>query len=233
MPDFGFDIELLYFLNQYARTSIDGDYLTGFVSGNHLIKGGLPVALIWYAWFGKGEEHLARARLIATFAACLIGIAVARLLALKLPFRSRPIHNEELDFVFPYGVSPKVLDGWSSFPSDHAVLFFTLATGLFCVSRKLGAFALLYVSLIVALPRVYLGLHYPTDILAGAALGAFIALALQHKTLLGVVWQPVERWSERNPGIFYALLFLLSYQIADIFNSSRSILELLNYLVTR
>jgi hypothetical protein len=61
-----------------------------------------------------------------------------------------------------------LLSGWSSFPSDHACLFFALATGLCLISPVIGGLALLHASLIVSLPRIYLGLHYPTDVLAGA-----------------------------------------------------------------
>ncbi len=63
-----------------------------------------------------------------------------------------------------------------SFPSGHtlhAVSFGIVATGWFPVlALPLALFAVL-----VAMSRVVLGLHYPSDVLAGAALGALLGLA--------------------------------------------------------
>jgi len=232
MPDTAFDLEILLFLNQYARSSESMDALIGFISGNHLIKGGVPMALFWWAWFREEEHSIVRARLLSTLVACLMAIIVARLLAHALPFRLRPIQNEDLPLVLPFGVfRGRILDGWSSFPSDHAVLFYALATGLFCASRKPGLILLVYTTLLIALPRIYLGLHYPSDILAGAVLGMALTLSLQQSLTLRMVGLPLQKWSNRRPALFYALFFLLSYQIADMFNSARSMLKLAAYLV--
>jgi hypothetical protein len=51
------------------------------------------------------------------------------------------------------------------------VLFFAMAAGIFIASRRAGWFALVYVSAFICLPRMYLGEHYATDILTGAAIG--------------------------------------------------------------
>ena len=229
-PESSFDLAILHALNAFARDSALLDTLIGFLSGNHLVKGGLMMALFWWAWFREPEDSPVRSRLISTLIACLVAIVTARILALNLPFRLRPIHNDSLAFLPPYGIDATVLDGWSSFPSDHAALFYALATGIMCASRKLGVFCLVYTTVIIALPRIYLGLHYPTDILAGALLGITLTLALQHSIALRRVAQPLQDWSTRSPGLFYALMFLLSYQIADIFNSARSFIKLAEVL---
>ena len=58
----------------------------------------------------------------------------------------------------------------SSFPSDHATAAFTMAsTALLRGSR--GRWALTVGALLVAIARVYVGAHYPADVIAGAALG--------------------------------------------------------------
>ncbi|MFB6294715.1 MAG: phosphatase PAP2 family protein [Candidatus Nanohaloarchaea archaeon] len=62
----------------------------------------------------------------------------------------------------------------ASFPSGHTALAFMLATVL---SRRYGRTAPLYVlAAFVGVSRVYLGLHYPSDVAAGAVLGTAAGL---------------------------------------------------------
>ena len=43
-----------------------------------------------------------------------------------MPFRTRPMYAAGLDFVVQFGMTTSMLADCSSFPSDHAVLFFPL-----------------------------------------------------------------------------------------------------------
>jgi undecaprenyl-diphosphatase len=63
-----------------------------------------------------------------------------------------------------------------SFPSDHAVMAGSVTAGLFLVSRRLGAGSAL-AAVLMAVARVYVGAHFPQDVLAGLLLGAVVALA--------------------------------------------------------
>jgi undecaprenyl-diphosphatase len=112
---------------------------------------------------------------------------------------------------------------WSSFPSDHAALFFALATCILFVSRGAGILAFCHAFFVVSLPRVYVGLHYPTDILAGAAIGIVVASPAAIVTVRTSVTRPAMRWLERFPGTFYASLFLLTFLIAVVFDPVRKI----------
>ena len=65
-----------------------------------------------------------------------------------------------------------------SFPSGHATVSFACATMLaFYAPRAAPAFFLLAVA--IAWSRVYVGVHYPLDVLGGAVLGVGIAIALR------------------------------------------------------
>ena len=58
-----------------------------------------------------------------------------------------------------------------SFPSGHATASFAAAWALFRLApKKVGVPALL-LAILIALSRLYEGVHYPTDVLAGAAIG--------------------------------------------------------------
>jgi undecaprenyl-diphosphatase len=63
-----------------------------------------------------------------------------------------------------------------SFPSDHATLAGAAIAGLFLVDRRLGWSAAV-AGLLLCVDRVYIGAHYPADVLAGLTLGAAVAIA--------------------------------------------------------
>ena len=62
-----------------------------------------------------------------------------------------------------------------SFPSDHAIIAGALAMGLMFVSRRLGAVAVV-LAVFLAFARVYAGVHYPFDVVAGLLAGALVAV---------------------------------------------------------
>ena len=218
-----FDSTIINGINQFSQISWTFDFIMKSISTNNLIKGGLLIILFWWGWFTAGEQqkhvHL---HLIATLFSCFAAIIAARTLALSLPLRLRPLHNASVDFILPYGMKITALEGWSSFPSDHAVLFYALATGMFYISWKTGVFAFIYTTLFISFPRIYLGLHYPTDIIAGASLGIFIALACNKTAWIKNVSRRAGSWAETRPEFFYPVFFLITYQIVDMFKNSRN-----------
>ena len=65
----------------------------------------------------------------------------------------------------------------ASFPSDHATMAGAVAAGLLLVSLRLGVVAVI-AGLLMAFTRVYVGAHYPVDVLAGLAVGAIAGSAV-------------------------------------------------------
>lgn len=103
-------------------------------------------------------------------AAGMIGFAVYKLLKSGT---SRPRPYRVLAGIRA-GIAPPDAFSFPSGHTLHAVAFTLVAVSYFPAL----AWVLVPFTLLVALSRVVLGLHYPSDVLAGAALGALVALAV-------------------------------------------------------
>jgi membrane-associated phospholipid phosphatase len=218
-----FDSFGLLFFNQFAFKSAHFNTLLLTLSNSPLFKGVVLVALLWSVWFlPEKEGKNPREIVVTTVASGFIAMFLGRLLAFALPFRLRPIFNPEVHLNFPLAEPPRHLALWSSMPSDHAMLWFAIATGIFLVSRRLGIFALVYTTLLICLPRIYFGLHFPTDVLAGAVLGVGVTLVVNSSAKRRIA-APAVRWSHSHPAAFYLCGFLFSYTMATQFDEIRAI----------
>ena len=215
-----FDFSIISILNQYAHRSWTFDTFVYLLAFNPLLKAAPIVTIFWWAWF-KEDEGTIRNReiLLCGIMGSFLAVGVARILSAVLPFRQRPLHNLALHFQVPYNMKAEHLLGWSSFPSDTAALFFTVATIVLLVSWRAGVFLFFYAGLTAGLARIYLGIHYPTDILAGALIGIGVAWLSKVPRIRTTMTGPAKRWQSKAPGAFYACFFLISFLITDTFNS--------------
>jgi undecaprenyl-diphosphatase len=76
--------------------------------------------------------------------------------------------------VFPHALLLAHRSADPSFTSDHATMAGAVAVGLLLVSRRLGTVAAA-AAVLMAFARVYVGAHYPVDVLAGLVLGGAVA----------------------------------------------------------
>jgi undecaprenyl-diphosphatase len=218
-------------LNRFANRWPMFDSLMLQFAERNLLKGAPIVFLCWAAFFKKADAGESpdnnRAKLVSVVPLAIASVVSARILAKILPFRERPFRAEALHFQLPHGMSTLRLYSWSSFPSDHAVLFTALAVGVFYVSRRMGLLAFMYVALFIMGPRMYLGIHWPIDLLAGAAMGIVFAAAANIRPYREFVWRWAQKAWQFSPGIVAASIFLLSYEITVLFDGPISLLTLL------
>jgi undecaprenyl-diphosphatase len=109
--------------------------------------------------------------------------AVAAVLSAGAGLLAAKLISELVDRARPFVAEPHQVHLFTAhaadpgFPSDHATAAFAIAVAILLRKRAWGWVALGFAA-VLAVGRVGLGVHYPSDVLAGAALGASAALLL-------------------------------------------------------
>jgi undecaprenyl-diphosphatase len=137
------------------------------------------------------QAHQQRGAFLAGLAT-LLALAIAILISSLFP-RPRPYMTQAAHLLIPRSNDP-------SFPSDHATLSFAIASMVWWYNRKLGM-VFIVLALLVGFSRVYVGTHYPLDVIGGAALGTAVSWFVQRlanrgriKTLLDGVFETLSDW---------------------------------------
>ncbi|MGO0122138.1 phosphatase PAP2 family protein [Desulfothermobacter acidiphilus] len=155
------DAQAFTFINGLAGKNLVADQVFRVLALFGPLFFGVYLLLLWV----KGQEADRYQVMKAVLAAALgllfnqcIGWAFYR----PRPFTALPTHL----------LVPPTSD--ASFPSDHATGSFALALSFCGLARWLG----LALAVLVAFARVYVGAHYPLDVLGGAVIGSLAAWAV-------------------------------------------------------
>ena len=124
----------------------------------------LALVALWLSWRPRNQ----RGALLAGVSA-LVALGVGQIIGKALP-RPRPYLSHTVNQLIPPSLD-------TSFPSDHAILGFAVAMMIWRYNQRAGV-VLLAIALLMAIARVFVGAHYPADVLGGAALGALTSVAL-------------------------------------------------------
>ena len=223
------DEYLFQLVNQYNGRWPAFDVFVDLLTLSHF-KAGPITLLLWALWFRPNDEisrQSIRTGLTSALIITLPLILIGRLLAELLPFKHRPIHTPDFAVNMSEFQTVMELNGWSSMPSDHAVLFFGLATALLWVNRKAAVFAFAWTLVIICLPRIFFGWHWPSDIAVGALIGIATAALLFIPIKAVVGWSGIIPYFEARPWVGYPILFFLTYELTQMFPLAREIVSLL------
>lgn len=186
-----------------------------------IVKGSLFMGIIGLLWYRPNKEMPRRRETLITMILIVaLSLIVSRIISMLLPFRARPMYS--IGANAPSLEWHPELEHWSSFPSDNATYLFAIAAGLWLVSRWFG---LLFgaVAGLVALARVYLGIHYPGDVLVGALIGVATSVAVNREAIRRRIAAPILALEPRYTPYFYGLFFLVLGEVSGGFQTARRI----------
>ncbi|MGK5448417.1 phosphatase PAP2 family protein [Streptomyces radiopugnans] len=166
------DVELLHDINGLAREAPGwADHFMEYV-GEYGTIAALGLLGLWAWWTARRRPDAVSAVAGLVWAPLAAGVAVL----VNVPIRE--FVERPRPFLTHDGLEVLV-DGKKdfSFVSDHATLAMALAVGIFMVNRRLGLVGIL-VAVFAGFCRVYMGVHYPTDVIGGLALGTAVTLLL-------------------------------------------------------
>lgn len=144
-----------------------------------LINEGVSIGVIgglWYGaalfslWMDRAQPRSPRTRRrTLTIALGSLTAAALTFAAAQVVMWAPPSAHPTLAGVYPEGL-PVSLEA-NSFPSQGTALYAVVAAGIYSRRKAVGAALWLGVGVLIALPRLYLGTHYLTDVAAGLTLG--------------------------------------------------------------
>jgi undecaprenyl-diphosphatase len=167
------DWSLTHALNGFlANHAAIEDPLVAYANAAELLFAGLLLFL--FVVSGGHTRSGARRTAVAAGLSCGLALIVAQAVA-RVVDRPRPFVADpgEVHLFAHHAADP-------GFPSDHATAAFAIAFAILLRSRRWGLIVLAAATILAA-ARVGMGIHYPTDVLGGAAVGAASALLLWTK----------------------------------------------------
>ncbi len=177
------------------------------------------------------KQATIRSHVIVLFVAMALSFVLARGLQHFFP-QPRPMAVAEM--IVPIDAADwqqikAAISTQGAFPSDHAVMWFVMATGVFWLSRKAGLVAFT-LAIVCSIMRVGAGYHWPRDMAAGAALGIGMTLlsfaALKRVPSCSKLLAWIVALFDRYPVWLYTIAFAVVWDFSQKFSTLFAVLAM-------
>ena len=161
------DFYLFQLINNFAGRWRPLDWF-GIFCAEYLI---FAMAFVIIAWtiFNKNNRRADTVIILEIILAAFFSY-LTKIVINLIYFRPRPFSAHDVSLLIS-----RISDG--SFPSAHTFLSFAMAFGIYLYNKKLGIVLLISAAL-VSISRIYVGVHYPLDILGGMVLAGLAVYAV-------------------------------------------------------
>jgi undecaprenyl-diphosphatase len=182
------DEKLFLWINGLAGNIAPLDWFIQRIANDYVIIVSACFILL-LLWFSTRNAALReRNQKAVACAAASLGISQLVVLGINsLFFRTRPFFELDTNLIFYQPTD-------SSFPSNSTTIVFAVAVAIYIYNKKAGTVLLIMASLL-AFSRVFVGIHYPSDVLAGAVIGAAVAF------IMYCLFTLLEPWPSRVLGL--------------------------------
>ncbi|MFO1445175.1 undecaprenyl-diphosphatase [Bacillus sp. Bva_UNVM-123] len=157
------DYKAFRFINQLSGHCRPLDLLMIFISNKIRY---VFIFVIIFMWIKKS-----RYRILALNSIFSMGVSFFIYKIIKIfYFKPRPFMNRRVGILIPSKVD-------SSFPSKHTILVYAISTTIYLRNRLLGAI-MLFLSSLTGFSRIWLGHHYPLDIIGSATIASITSYVI-------------------------------------------------------
>jgi len=166
------DKEIFSLINAHVGSYKWLDTLVGLLVSDYLIPVSFSLLLlsIWIGWKDDVMRDRNQTGVLLSIFGVITANAIVKIMNLIF-FRPRPFDELEVNLLFYMPTD-------SSFPSNPAAVAFAIATGIFHINKKL-AISMYLLSALYGLSRIYAGVCYPTDVIAGMAIGILSVITIR------------------------------------------------------
>jgi membrane-associated phospholipid phosphatase len=181
----GFDFKGTYYFNSHSTKASRG--YSQFCDATTIpFSIAIPCAMVIGGWIAHDETVLREA----------LGVAIGTVVSAGALYTTKKIFNRHRPYeTYPEQINPMEYEWSSSFPSGHTGMAFSTATSLTMAFPKWYVGVPVYLwATSVGISRLEAGVHYPTDVIAGAVLGTGCAVASYY--INRAIWQSVDKKKE-------------------------------------
>jgi undecaprenyl-diphosphatase len=162
--------------------NVVADSIVNFIANDYLVPVIMSLIMLGL-WFGaRSLQQRKLNQWGVVWAAVGVGLTNLFILILNLLIKLDPWPRPFLaghDYNLVFGYEPTD----PSFPANSAAVAFAFAAGVFTGNRKAGT-VMYFIALLWGFSRVYVGIHYPLDILGGAVIAILITLIFKKALFL-------------------------------------------------